>query len=166
MRTSHDFLELTPLLPHLYYISLQVPDVEAVVIPVGGAGLIAGVGLAIKTLRPDGERGRAARCNTFSVVMACFSVLILLDSFCVHLLLFRSAGHWGGASVGAVANSGVSGRQARGRHCRRDTGRWVAGASSGSERLHTGQAACGQGERGGNESSRNRCELAVSALAL
>jgi threonine dehydratase len=31
----------------------QVPEVQAVVIPVGGAGLIAGVGLAIKTLRPD-----------------------------------------------------------------------------------------------------------------
>lgn len=31
----------------------QVPDVEAVVVPVGGAGLIAGMGLAIKTLRPD-----------------------------------------------------------------------------------------------------------------
>eukprot|EP01138_Halocafeteria_seosinensis_P015092 gb/GECG01015405.1/.p1 GENE.gb/GECG01015405.1/~~gb/GECG01015405.1/.p1 ORF type:complete len:507 (+),score=53.62 gb/GECG01015405.1/:1-1521(+) len=31
----------------------QVPDVEAVVIPVGGAGLIAGVSLAIKALRPD-----------------------------------------------------------------------------------------------------------------
>jgi threonine dehydratase len=31
----------------------QVPDVEAVVVPVGGAGLIAGTALAIKTLRPD-----------------------------------------------------------------------------------------------------------------
>lgn len=31
----------------------QVPDVEAVVIPVGGAGLIAGTALAIKTLRPE-----------------------------------------------------------------------------------------------------------------
>jgi hypothetical protein len=32
---------------------LQVPDVEAVVIPVGGAGLIAGTALALKTLKPD-----------------------------------------------------------------------------------------------------------------
>ena len=32
---------------------LQVPDVDVVVVPVGGAGLIAGVALAIKTLRPD-----------------------------------------------------------------------------------------------------------------
>ena len=31
----------------------QVPDVDLVVIPVGGAGLIAGVALAVKTLRPQ-----------------------------------------------------------------------------------------------------------------
>ena len=31
----------------------QVPDVEAVIVPVGGAGLLAGVSLAVKTLRPD-----------------------------------------------------------------------------------------------------------------
>ena len=31
----------------------QVPDVDVVVVPVGGAGLIAGVSLAIKTLRPQ-----------------------------------------------------------------------------------------------------------------
>lgn len=31
----------------------QVPDVDVVVIPVGGAGLIAGVALAVKTLRPN-----------------------------------------------------------------------------------------------------------------
>src|ERR1700736_2576646 len=31
----------------------QVPDVDAVIVPVGGAGLIAGVSLAIKTLRPQ-----------------------------------------------------------------------------------------------------------------
>lgn len=31
----------------------QVPDVEAIVVPVGGAGLIAGIALAVKTLRPD-----------------------------------------------------------------------------------------------------------------
>lgn len=30
----------------------QVPDVDAIVIPIGGAGLIAGVGLAVKHLRP------------------------------------------------------------------------------------------------------------------
>ena len=31
----------------------QVPDVDAVVIPVGGGGLIAGVALAVKSLRPN-----------------------------------------------------------------------------------------------------------------
>ena len=31
----------------------QIPNLDAVVIPVGGAGLLAGVSLAIKTLRPD-----------------------------------------------------------------------------------------------------------------
>mmetsp|Transcript_12128 Transcript_12128/g.28567 ORF Transcript_12128/g.28567 Transcript_12128/m.28567 type:complete len:555 (+) Transcript_12128:199-1863(+) len=31
----------------------QVPDVDVVVVPVGGAGLIAGVALAIKSLRPE-----------------------------------------------------------------------------------------------------------------
>lgn len=31
----------------------QVPDVDAIVIPIGGAGLIAGVGLAVKHIRPD-----------------------------------------------------------------------------------------------------------------
>jgi threonine dehydratase len=33
----------------------QIPDVEAVVVPVGGAGLLAGVSLAIKTLRPSAK---------------------------------------------------------------------------------------------------------------
>lgn len=31
----------------------QVPDAEAIVVPVGGAGLIAGVSLAVKHVRPD-----------------------------------------------------------------------------------------------------------------
>ena len=33
----------------------QVPDLDAVIIPVGGAGLLAGVSLAVKTLRPDAK---------------------------------------------------------------------------------------------------------------
>jgi threonine dehydratase len=33
-------------------IAEQVPDIEAVIVPVGGAGLIAGVALALKTLKP------------------------------------------------------------------------------------------------------------------
>src|SRR5207237_2892858 len=31
----------------------DVPDVDAVIVPVGGGGLIAGVGLAIKSLKPN-----------------------------------------------------------------------------------------------------------------
>lgn len=31
----------------------QVPDVDVVVVPVGGAGLIAGISCAVKTLKPD-----------------------------------------------------------------------------------------------------------------
>ena len=34
-------------------IVAQVPDVDAVIVPIGGAGLIAGVGLAVKALKPD-----------------------------------------------------------------------------------------------------------------
>ena len=33
-------------------IAQQVPDMDAVIVPVGGAGLIAGVALALKTLKP------------------------------------------------------------------------------------------------------------------
>lgn len=31
----------------------QVPDVEAIIVPVGGGGLIAGIGLAVKNLKPN-----------------------------------------------------------------------------------------------------------------
>ncbi len=31
----------------------QVPDVDAIVVPIGGAGLIAGISLAVKNVRPD-----------------------------------------------------------------------------------------------------------------
>ena len=33
----------------------QIPDLEVVVVPVGGAGLLAGVSLAVKTLRPHAK---------------------------------------------------------------------------------------------------------------
>jgi threonine dehydratase len=36
-------------------IVAQVPDLDAVIVPVGGGGLLAGVSLAVKTLRPDAE---------------------------------------------------------------------------------------------------------------
>jgi threonine dehydratase len=31
----------------------QVPNVDAIIVPVGGAGLIAGIALAVKTLEPN-----------------------------------------------------------------------------------------------------------------
>lgn len=34
-------------------IAAQVPEIDAVIVPIGGAGLIAGVALALKTLRPN-----------------------------------------------------------------------------------------------------------------
>jgi threonine dehydratase len=33
-------------------IAAQVPDLEAVIVPIGGGGLIAGVGLAVKSIKP------------------------------------------------------------------------------------------------------------------
>jgi threonine dehydratase len=48
----------------------QVPDVDAVVIPVGGAGLIAGAALAIKTLRPSVEVIGAEPSNCPSLTAA------------------------------------------------------------------------------------------------
>ncbi len=34
-------------------IAAQVPDLEAVIVPIGGAGLVAGLALALKTLKPE-----------------------------------------------------------------------------------------------------------------
>jgi len=34
-------------------IATQVPDVDAVIVPIGGAGLIAGMSLALKSIRPE-----------------------------------------------------------------------------------------------------------------
>ena len=42
---------------NLLQIVEDVPDVDAVVVPVGGAGLIAGVACAVKTLKPDCKVG-------------------------------------------------------------------------------------------------------------
>ncbi len=36
-------------------IVAQVPDLDAVIVPVGGGGLLAGVSLAVKTLRPEAK---------------------------------------------------------------------------------------------------------------
>ncbi len=63
----------------------QVPDVEAVVIPVGGGGLLAGVALAIKTLRPEVQiigvepegaaKFAAAVCHGAPVQITCHATL-------------------------------------------------------------------------------------------
>jgi len=49
----------------------QVPDLDAVVIPVGGGGLIAGCALAIKTMRPDVKviGVEPEFCKSFSTAM-------------------------------------------------------------------------------------------------
>lgn len=38
----------------------QLPDVDAVIVPIGGGGLISGVAFAIKSLRPAGKDLRRA----------------------------------------------------------------------------------------------------------
>ena len=38
----------------------QVDGLEAVVVPIGGGGLIGGIGCAVKSLKPSGARGRCA----------------------------------------------------------------------------------------------------------
>src|SRR5437764_12216525 len=49
----------------------QVKDVDAVIVPVGGAGLLAGVSLAVKTLRPQPKiiAGEAENVSSFSAAM-------------------------------------------------------------------------------------------------
>ncbi|KAK5967141.1 L-threonine dehydratase catabolic TdcB [Trichostrongylus colubriformis] len=46
----------------------QVPDVDAIIVPVGGAGLIAGVAVAVKTLKPQVEiiGVESATCPSFT----------------------------------------------------------------------------------------------------
>ena len=50
----------------------QVPDVEAVVVPIGGAGLIAGVATAVKSVRPDVRVFGVEACGvpTFTAAIA------------------------------------------------------------------------------------------------
>jgi len=50
----------------------QVPNVDAVVVPVGGGGLLAGVSLAVKTLRPEAKiiAVEAEHVASFSAAMA------------------------------------------------------------------------------------------------
>jgi threonine dehydratase len=50
----------------------QVRDVDAVIVPVGGAGLIAGIALAIKTLKPEVTviGAQPELCPSFSAALA------------------------------------------------------------------------------------------------
>jgi threonine dehydratase len=49
----------------------QVPDTQAVIVPVGGAGLLAGVSLAVKSLAPQVKivAVQAANCRSFGAAM-------------------------------------------------------------------------------------------------
>jgi threonine dehydratase len=49
----------------------QVPNLDAVIVPVGGAGLLAGISLAVKTLRPDAKiiAVEAEKVASFSVAL-------------------------------------------------------------------------------------------------
>ena len=58
----------------MFQIVEEVPDVDAVVVPVGGAGLIAGVACAIKTLKPE--------CKVIIVTMSV--IYVLLDPCLIH----------------------------------------------------------------------------------
>ena len=56
-------------LPFLLFLSTigieivdDVPNVDAVIVPVGGAGLIAGVSCSVKTLKPECKVCRAVFC--------------------------------------------------------------------------------------------------------
>lgn len=50
------YAELRYVILNLFYLrSEQVPQMDVVLVPVGGCGLIAGVSLAIKTLNPSTE---------------------------------------------------------------------------------------------------------------
>ncbi|XP_075296297.1 serine racemase isoform X1 [Opisthocomus hoazin] len=48
---------------HSRFLSTQAPEVNAVVVPVGGGGMIAGIAVAIKALRPDVKVFGAEPCN-------------------------------------------------------------------------------------------------------
>ncbi len=53
-------------------IVAQVPNLDAVIVPVGGAGLLAGVSLAVKTLRPEAKviAVEAEHVASFSAALA------------------------------------------------------------------------------------------------
>lgn len=63
----------------------QLPDVEAVIVPIGGGGLISGVALAMKSLRPDIKiygvqaAGAASMFNAFKA--KCYQTLNCVSTF-------------------------------------------------------------------------------------
>ena len=63
----------------------QLPDVEAVIVPIGGGGLIAGVAFAIKSLRPDVKVYGVQAAGAASMFRACrdhtYETLDTVDTF-------------------------------------------------------------------------------------
>ena len=63
----------------------QLPDVEAVIVPIGGGGLISGVAIAMKSLRPDIKiygvqaAGAASMFNAFKA--KCYQTLNCVSTF-------------------------------------------------------------------------------------
>jgi len=69
----------------------QVPDVDAVLVPVGGGGLIAGLALAVKSLSPDVK----VYVNIHALLrlvcnIACRSSATLMSSFVRILLSYQN----------------------------------------------------------------------------
>jgi len=64
----------------------DVPEVDAVVVPIGGAGLIAGIACAVKTLKPD--------CKVSTLLMK-LEILLLYRWRHLYFLNHHIAlGHW------------------------------------------------------------------------
>ena len=90
----------------------QVPQLEAVVVPIGGGGLIGGIACAIKESRPEHSHRRRA------------DFAAAID---------------GGGGRGASSGHDRSGNDHRGRHCRAprgrpDAARWLSATSTRSSR--------------------------------
>lgn len=65
----------------------DVPCIDAIVVPVGGAGLIAGLSCAVKTLKPDTK----VRCYNYETVTMHCCPLFASSQHCEYRFsLFRS----------------------------------------------------------------------------
>ena len=58
----------------------QVPDVDAVVIPVGGGGLIAGAALALKNLKPSVQIIVSIRAISQYYIGSCVNIHALFNN--------------------------------------------------------------------------------------